>query len=96
MTPLQLSSTPLQVSETRGAHAPRHETYPGAHEHPSPGVQTSPARQRSRTLERVAGRGELVRSRVELLRATPGQGRAEYVGSDACAACHPRSSAMCP
>jgi len=38
---------------------------------------------------RVAGRGELVRSRVELLRATPGQGRAEYVGSDACAACHP-------
>ena len=38
---------------------------------------------------RLAARGEGARSRVELLRATPGQGRAEYVGSDACAACHP-------
>lgn len=38
---------------------------------------------------RLGARGELLRSRAELLRATPGQGRAEYVGSDACAACHP-------
>lgn len=38
---------------------------------------------------RLVARGEGARSRVELLRATPGQGRAEYVGSDACAACHP-------
>lgn len=34
-------------------------------------------------------RGGDARSRAELLRATPLQGRAEYVGSGACLACHP-------